>query len=115
MSDLKYGQIFTAQDVANIAAVLLQNHGPDGPMDVQKHVQAAVTAVHRGPGLQFPPSEPVFVLRGQDQAAPATIQAYHENAGFNGAGREHLDGSLQAGIEFVQWQSANPDKVKVPD
>lgn len=111
--DSKYGQIYTAQDVANIAAVMLRGHVP--AEHLQTTIQVAVTEVARAGLLRFPTDEPLFLLRAQDQAAPAAVHAYLDAAQFNGAAAEHQDGITRAAIEFVQWQAANPNKVKVPD
>lgn len=111
--DNKYGQLYTAQDLANIAAVLL--HGVVPPENLQESIQEAVTHVARSSKLHFPVDEPLFLLRAQDQAAPAAIHGYLDAAKFNGAAPAHQDSITRSAIEFVQWQAANPNKVKIPD
>lgn len=54
------------------------------------------------------PGEPWFVVRAQDTFAPSAVQAYASISQ-----RHH---ELHPVIEeFVAWQKANPDKVKIPD
>lgn len=107
MADSKYGILFTTQDLSNVLAVLGITDTP-GINEAIRRVQSSV-------GLTFPTDEPLFVIRGQDQAAPAAISAYREAAEFNGAGQELLDGVTRAAIEVVGWQSKPETKVKVPD
>ena len=107
MSDTKYGPIFTSKDLANVLAVLGITDTP-GINEAIRRVQSSV-------GLTFPLDEPVFVLRAQDQAAPATLAAYTEAAQFNGASADFVNAATATAIEFVQWQNAPANNVKVPD
>ena len=63
--------------------------------------------------------EPTFTLRAADKYAPAIIFEWTTrviqspnatHAQFIKAAKAH-----QVGIAMLEWQEANPDKVKVPD
>lgn len=78
--------------------------------------------------LGIPLDEPIFILRAQDKYAPIAIRHYR-----NAARALHPDGHTQqrdnpseafkawdgevteCSQEFLNWQEANPDKVKEPD
>jgi hypothetical protein len=61
------------------------------------------------------PGEPVFRLRGQDKAAVYAIDSWLEQASQLGASHQKLADAADHRLDFVRWQAANPDKVKVPD
>jgi hypothetical protein len=98
-----------------------------GPCPECGHVAWHVAGCSRAPGGKaanaeglahlagrLAPDEPVFVLRGQDVLAPLAIQQYAE--GLRRAGRESDAADVeQRGIEFLRWQAANRDRVKLPD
>jgi hypothetical protein len=52
--------------------------------------------------------EPYFLIRAQDVYAPAAVQSY---ASISERHKE-IHPIVQ---EFLNWQKANPDKVKKPD
>lgn len=54
------------------------------------------------------PGEPFFLIRAQDVYSPAAIQAYAAISQ-----RHHEIHPVVT--EFLEWQKANPDKVKKPD
>lgn len=54
------------------------------------------------------PGEPFFLIRAQDVYSPAAVQAYATISG-----QHHLIHPVVQ--EFLDWQKANPDKVKQPD
>ena len=77
----------------------------------RKAIDAATLADLVG---RLTPDEPVFVLIGRDLLAPLAIQQYAEGA--RRAGREEFAADVEArGIEFLRWQAANRDRVKLPD
>lgn len=60
------------------------------------------------PRSKLHPGEPYFFIRAQDVFAPAAVQAY--------ATMSHQHAELHPMIQaMVEWQRANPDKVKIPD
>lgn len=65
------------------------------------------------PGV--PADEPIFVLRSQDVAAPATLLAYKEEVRRHGAAPHHLLLTDRTLGEVTSYQFANPGRVKVPD
>jgi hypothetical protein len=59
--------------------------------------------------------EPVFVLRGQDAAAPASITNYRSTAAHVGSRIDFQQSVDKRAEEFYEWQRLNPELVKVPD
>ena len=59
--------------------------------------------------------EPTFTLVGRDRTAVIAIGTWIEQATVAGVNREKIEDAKTKLIRFVQWQSENPDKVKVPD
>lgn len=69
--------------------------------------------------MNLHPDEPVFVLRAADVHAPQTIIDWARVVISNpGATRTHFDkatAALAVANQMLEWQQANPDKVKIPD
>lgn len=131
MAERKYGRLYTDRDVERIISeALIRQHTQNqvSKLDtVLEHIDAAE--------LTFPADEPLFLLRGQDVAAPGAIEpdgpgdedlSYYERAyraryaaGLLEAHGEHDDPHLlaikAAAQEMREWQAANPDRVKAPD
>ena len=59
--------------------------------------------------------EPVFIIRGADEAAPAAIRSYADAANNVGASEELFDDVMAFADEVEEWQSNNRPHVKVPD
>ena len=110
MSDLKYGRLFTERDVQYIVNMMRLEGAPDHACDALKDMEAT-GKVH----FTFPSDEPLFLLRGQDTAAPAAIMAYAGWARSIGAADGHLQAARRACNAMERWQHANPERVKVPD
>jgi hypothetical protein len=67
------------------------------------------------PAGLIPEDEPVFLIRGQDRAAPAAMRAWIDEAAAQGASADIIDrveGHLQA---VIDWQDNDPGVSKVPD
>jgi hypothetical protein len=64
---------------------------------------------------KIPADEPVFVLRGQDQAAPHAVLAWAKSADLMGAPSEKVKEAHDKGMDMAHWQYENPNRVKVPD
>ncbi len=62
----------------------------------------------------IPDDEPVFVLRAQDQAMVATLDAYLSMCSGLGSPQRHLNGIQEAREKVRAWQEEHPDRVKVP-
>lgn len=60
------------------------------------------------------PGEPYFVFRAQDILSIFALEAYSELIRKYG-GQAQLDSLLEAQEQFLEWQRANPGKVKLPD
>jgi hypothetical protein len=118
MTDLKYGRIFTEDDVRQIvnAAVyagieLAETGDEEDTRDF--HGDAIYDAVVSGLNLKFPEHEPLFVLRGQDSTATATLSSYRWACVEAGSPQSHID-AIDAVIEsFTNWQAKH--EPKVPD
>jgi hypothetical protein len=123
MAESKYGALYTEEDVAMMVALATRADDP-GDVDV-----AALRRIIEGEGyeLRFPADEPLFLLRGQDKAAPGAIAAgpfipqeyggggdYYSNAQVAGADDEHLAAITKAERTMREWQHEHPDRVKVP-
>lgn len=63
--------------------------------------------------------EPLFILRAQDIHAPEIIikwaQTVIQNPEATRANFNKATAALTVALEMLEWQTANPDKVKIPD
>ena len=68
-------------------------------------------------GIDLKPSEPWFLLRGQDILTPNAIRAYANLVeGLGGeAHRLHADDLREHATAIAEWQIANSQYVKEPD
>jgi hypothetical protein len=64
---------------------------------------------------EFHEGEPVFILRGQDLLALAAIDEYGGVCDEAGVEDDHLIAVAEVYNSFVDWQSANPNLVSLPD
>lgn len=123
--DAKYGRLFTETDMCAIVSGVLSAHGLN-PETARHDAAGALRAMDQS--TTFPADEPLFLLRGQDEAAPNAIAAPTEAEQEYGGIGDYCSGAMVAGAEdeylatvFVaaramrEWQAANPDRVKVPD
>lgn len=62
----------------------------------------------------IPDDEPVFVLRAQDAAMVATLDAYLSMCSGLGSPQRHLNGIQEARETVRVWQQEHPDRVKTP-
>ncbi len=67
------------------------------------------------PANLIPDDEPVFLLRGQDLAAPHAIAAWVEKAHSLGASKEITDAAIDQIAKMKVWQTNLPNGGKVPD
>lgn len=63
----------------------------------------------------IPADEPVCLVRGQDQFAAATVDAWANLAEAGGADPAMVEAGRRHAERIREWQSNNPDNVKVPD
>ena len=55
--------------------------------------------------------EPVFLLRAQDRAAPATIRAYVKNLKANNGNPLVIQSAEKQATAIEEWQEANPKAI----
>ena len=67
------------------------------------------------PENKIPADEPVFLIRGQDRAAVATIKAYAIFAEREGADPDFVSMVRLWADTMAHWQEAKGLRVKVPD
>lgn len=68
-----------------------------------KHARADYNRIQDPAGL-IPDEEPVFLLRGQDLAAPGILRAYAVEASRVGASDELVMATLNQAREMEAWQ-----------
>lgn len=56
------------------------------------------------PAYLIPENEPVFLIRGQDPAAPAAVEAYALFAELTGAEQRLIDLVRELAVDMRQWQ-----------
>jgi hypothetical protein len=73
--------------------------------------------VDRGEGClgKSDPDEPVFILRAQDAAFAAGVMGWINEARRLGAPEAKTREAHDIVQAAIDWQRANPDRVKVPD
>lgn len=71
--------------------------------------------VEKVPGNPFIEDEPVFLLRGRDVVAVATVRHYAQTCERHGSPKAHVESVLEAADAMAAWQKENPDVVKLPD
>lgn len=103
----KYGRLFTEGDVKKMLRLAVLEGAPSP--------EEQIAEFDRRGELTFPADEPLFLLRGQDKAAPGTITGYLMCANAAGASIEHASAARKAGRAMAEWQAEHPDRVKVPD
>lgn len=63
--------------------------------------------------------EPIFTLRAQDVHAPEIIikwaQTVIQNPNATRASFDKATAALTVALDMLTWQTANPDRVKIPD
>lgn len=120
----KYKAIYTQADVNELirGAWEMGAAASDEEIALDEPPGAWEVFTHRGTEPTFPPDEPLFLLRGQDRAAPRAIaddvdgEADYLTASRDvGAGPEHASAVERAANAMREWQRANPDRVKTPD
>ncbi len=65
-------------------------------------------------GEPVPENEPLFILRGRDRLALATIERYYELCGADGRTDFQLDAVLVAHSKFKDFIKAHPERMKQP-
>jgi hypothetical protein len=66
-------------------------------------------------GDPLPQDEPRMLFRGKDKLLPQLLEHYKQLCQEAGSPSEQIEG-IQERLNIIKdWQSKNPDKVKVPD
>ena len=60
---------------------------------------------------KIPADEPVFLVRGQDVCAPATLRAWADEAEKQGANQDIIDLVRSQAITMEEWQAENHSKI----
>lgn len=137
MADGKYGRLFTEDDVlAIVAGVLLADVTKDdvSPEGAKALIADITEGLDRIGRFAFDADEPLFLLRGQDKAAPRAIGSIIEPARWSGRAPreregkcyvamcriveshpEHLSASAAAAQAMADWQAEHPERIKAPD
>lgn len=73
---------------------------------------------HKEGGYMVPPDEPLCTLRGKDPDAVFALRAYIERchdvymATHDEMALAHMEGAKLTMQEFLEWQRANPQRVR---
>jgi len=62
---------------------------------------------------KIPEDEPVFLLRGQDMAAPQTVEFWADQAEDIGAKKNIIDAAREQALRMRRWQETHG--AKAPD
>ena len=111
--DKKYGRILTFDDVVQIL-VELSDPGVISTTFEVPLAQALAVLDERGL-LTFPVDEPLFLLRGKDKLAPATIDNYQSLVQTRSNNVRHAQAAFDAAKNMREWQHSHPERVKIPD
>lgn len=101
--DNKYGRIFTETDVEKIIELAVND------------TEADLNALADQAGVKFPVSEPLFVIRAQDQLAPQAVANYLAMSNANGVNSDQLELVARTVNDIKAFQRDNADRVKLPD
>ena len=75
-----------------------------------KHARADYNRI-QDPACKIPDGEPVFLIRGQDKAGPATLRAYASVVSKYGAADDILAAVLRQADAMEEWQRTHNSKV----
>lgn len=74
-----------------------------------RHARSDYDRIQDPAGL-IPDDEPVFLLRGQDRAAPQVVEMWAKLAGGMGASIEIVSAALEQAEEMREWQRRRAQK-----
>jgi hypothetical protein len=113
VADAKYGRLFTFRDVVRLINAMT-HESPDERLNLAA-VEAQAVRDADGEPLTFPADEPLFLLRGQDRVAWASVEHYAVHCDVQRVDPDHASAAHDAADTFHEWQAEHPDRVKVPD
>lgn len=64
---------------------------------------------------EFHEDEPIFTFRAQDAALPAVLETYAVLCQNLGCDPTHVEHVRAVRMNVQNWQTRNPEKVKIPD
>lgn len=111
MSDNKYGNLYTEDDVKKIVQHCMEQEiqGDDELMEIIERLRA-------DDGLKFMAGEPLFVLRGKDRLALAAVRCYLERCeGSQHVPAAHIDSVVTAVHGFECFRADFPEVLDFPD
>ena len=111
MNDSKYGRLYPEQAVERARRTLeiIREEGAIAPIKVEEALSAL-------DDLGFPPDEPLFLLRGQDELAPDTVRFYAQLVDHRLAGHGAPEAGLDMDhIEVIADRMERWEPRKLPD
>lgn len=115
MPDDKYGRLYTEDDVRLLIAIALGSlQQVDDPSDVNMNALFSQMSTG-GFDTHFPLDEPLFLLRGKDEAICVAIGAYSDECERLGANPAFVSKVTHTGGQILAWQVRNRDRTKVAD
>lgn len=111
MTDDKYGRLVTGSELEELINVATAAATLGEVLDAEQCIERFE---HEQGSLTFPKDEPLFLIRGQDEAAFETTVKYIEECERLGASDEHVRAATHASGKLMAWQQMNKDRVKVP-
>lgn len=112
MADLKYGRLFTLEDVQRIVDYVAFSDAHDDGPDVG-NVLADMESDGKPP-MKFPADEPLFLLRAQDKRAIGAVRFYSDHQSPR-APMQHIERIDDAVSDFESFRLRNPERTKEPD
>lgn len=102
--------------VSTTTAVLPSGSARPGDYIVRDHTgNISMVKRERFEAEYIPADEPVFEVLGRDQLAQGSVVDWIRRARVAQVPEEKIRRAMQRYQEIVDWQSENPDRVKVPD
>ena len=101
----KYGEVYPERAVAPLRDIVRQLLKDDGTVKIEE-VEAAFNKLFE---LGFPPDEPLFLLRGQDELAPDTVRFYADLVEARDADLD-IDLLIESANRMQRWEPR-----KLPD
>jgi hypothetical protein len=108
----KYGKVHTERDLRALIAEALEMELTTVPEDL---TDLEIKAVEHGHVFQIGVAEPVFLLRGQDELAPDTIDYYRQRCIVRNSPPHHVRGVGVAHEAFVGWGGEHETKTPSSD
>lgn len=112
MGDSKYGRIFTEGDMIVFNSRIRERSEAEDRKLTDEEVREELASWKES---HFPPDEPIFTIRAQDQAALKSIESYRHIAEEAGSPESHIATVESALDAFDDFRTDNPDRMKAAD